>query len=109
LERQNQLVQRIKFLFGYDTANTGINETEEKEKVKIIENTLISQHSENTQQATIDEPAWVQALRLIGVSLRSIKQITKQLQEKEYPLEYVDFVLSRIGKQHQLGKVKKPA
>ena len=43
------------------------------------------------------------------MSLRSIKQITKQLEAKEYPLAYVDFVLARIGKQHQLGKVKKPA
>ena len=109
LERQNQLVQRIKFLFGYETANADTNETEEIQETKLIENAGISQHSENIEKVTIDEPAWVQALRLIGVSLRSIKQITKQLEEKEYPLEYVDFVLSRIGKQHQLGKVKKPA
>ena len=43
------------------------------------------------------------------MSFRSIKQISRQLEEKEYPLEYIDFVLSRIGRQHQLGKVKKPA
>ena len=42
------------------------------------------------------------------MSLRSIKQISKQLKSREYPLEYVDFVLARIGKQHQLGKVKEP-
>ena len=109
LERQNQLVQRIKFLFGYDTANTGANEVEETQITRLVENTELSQHSQNVEKAVVDEPAWVQALRLIGVSLRSIKQITKQLEAKEYPLEYVDFVLSRIGKQHQLGKVKKPA
>lgn len=109
LERQNQLVQRIKFLFGYDTTNADTNETEEIQEKELIENTGLSQHSEGIEKANDDEPTWIQALRLIGVSLRSIKQITKQLEDKEYPLEYVDFVLSRIGKQHQLGKVKKPA
>ena len=109
LERQNQLVQRIKFLFGYDTANTGTNEAEEIQNAQLTENTEISKDSQNVEKVAIDEPAWVQALRLIGVSLRSIKQISRQLEEKEYPLEYIDFVLSRIGRQHQLGKVKKPA
>ena len=109
LERQNQLVQRIKFLFGYDTANTSADEPTEIQGVQNAEKLKLSQHSENAVKNTLEEPAWVQALRLIGVSLRSIKQITEQLEAKEYPLEYVDFVLSRIGKQHQLGKVKKPA
>jgi len=109
LERQNQLVQRIKFLFGYDTANTGSDEPTETQSIQNAQKLELSQHSENAVKATLEEPAWVQALRLIGVSLRSIKQITQQLEAKEYPLEYVDFVLSRIGKQHQLGKVKKPA
>ena len=109
LERQNQLVQRIKFLFGYDTTNTGTNEAEEIQNAQLTENIEISKDSQNVEKVAIDEPAWVQALRLIGVSLRSIKQISKQLEEKEYPLEYIDFVLSRIGRQHQLGKVKKPA
>ena len=109
LERQNQLVQRIKFLFGYDTTNTAISEVEEIQHTQLIENISISQHSENIEKVTVNEPAWVQALRLIGVSLRSIKQISKQLEGQEYPLEYIDFVLARVGKQHQLGKVKKPA
>ena len=109
LERQNQLVQRIKFLFGYDTANTSADELGEIQDNQTTEKTELTQHSENIGNVKVDEPAWVQALRLIGVSLRSIKQITEQLEAKEYPLEYVDFVLSRIGKQHQLGKVKKPA
>ena len=109
LERQNQLVQRIKFLFGYDTAHTGTNGAEETPGIQLTENTGISKDSQNVEKGIVDEPAWVQALRLIGVSLRSIKQISRQLEEKEYPLEYVDFVLSRIGRQHQLGKVKKPA
>ena len=109
LERQNQLVQRIKFLFGYDTVNIGTNEVEEIQSAQLIENAVLSQNSQNVKKVSVDEPAWVQALRLIGVSLRSIKQISKQLEVQEYPLEYVDFVLARIGKQHQLGKVKKPA
>ena len=109
LERQNQLVQRIKFLFGYDTATLGPNGIEGRQNIQLVENSENSQNTENVSQSAADEPAWIQALRLIGVSLRSIKQITKQLEDKEYPLEYVDFVLSRIGKQHQLGKVKKPA
>ena len=109
LERQNQLVQRIKFLFGYDTAPTSPEEIEGRQNIQHSENAKISQNAENVNESVADEPAWIQALRLIGVSLRSIKQITKQLEDKEYPLEYVDFVLSRIGKQHQLGKVKKPA
>lgn len=109
LERQNQLVQRIKFLFGYDTVNIGTNEVEEIQSAQLIENAALSQNSQNVKKVSVDEPAWVQALRLIGVSLRSIKQISKQLEVQEYPLEYVDFVLARIGKQHQLGKVKKPA
>jgi len=109
LERRNQLVQRIKFLFGYNTSNTGSDELAEIQDDQNVEQIGLSQHSENVGRTLTDEPAWVQALRLIGVSLRSIKQITQQLEAKEYPLEYVDFVLSRIGKQHQLGKVKKPA
>jgi plasmid replication initiation protein len=109
LERQNQLVQRIKFLFGYDTATISSKEVEGNNSIQLDENIEHSQNAENVNEAVGEEPAWIQALRLIGVSLRSIKQITKQLEDKEYPLEYVDFVLSRIGKQHQLGKVKKPA
>lgn len=109
LERQNQLVQRIKFLFGYDTTPTSPKKIEGRQNIQHSKNTEISQNAENVNGAVADEPAWIQALRLIGVSLRSIKQITKQLEDKEYPLEYVDFVLSRIGKQHQLGKVKRPA
>jgi plasmid replication initiation protein len=109
LERQNQLVQRIKFLFGYDTATISPKEVEGNHNIQLAENIKHSQNTENINEAVVEEPAWIQALRLIGVSLRSIKQITKQLEDNEYPLEYVDFVLSRIGKQHQLGKVKKPA
>lgn len=110
LERQNQLVQRIKFLFGYDTTSTDNNNSGEFENAQLIENTQHSKHLENTQIVGVPEVSdWTQALRLVGVSQRSINQIAKQLDAKEYPLEYVEFVLARIGKQHRLGKVKKPA
>lgn len=110
LERQNQLVQRIKFLFGYDTTSADGNGQEELQDAQLVENSQHSQHSTDSEQNDLPaEPAWMQALRLVGVSQRSVKQIAKQLEAQEYPLEYVDFVLARIGKQHRLGKVKKPA
>jgi plasmid replication initiation protein len=110
LERQNQLVQRIKFLFGYGTNNADSNDSEDLQGAQVIENSQHSKHSINIENAAVTEvPDWTQALRLVGVSQRSINQIAKQLEAKEYPSEYVDFVLARIGKQHRLGKVKKPA
>jgi hypothetical protein len=110
LERQNQLVQRIKFLFGYDTTSADGNGQEELQEAQLVENSQHSEHSKDSENTDLHaEPAWMQALRLVGVSQRSIKQIAKQLEAQEYPLEYVDFVLARIGKQHRLGKVKKPA
>ena len=110
LERQNQLVQRIKFLFGYGTSSADSNDSEDLQDAQVIENSQHSEHSLNVENTGVAEvPDWTQALRLVGVSQRSINQIAKQLEAKDYPLEYVDFVLARIGKQHRLGKVKKPA
>lgn len=110
LERQNQLVQRIKFLFGYGTTSTDGNDSEDFQDAQIIDNAQHSEYPESSQNVVVPEaPDWTQAIRLVGVSQRSINQIAKQLEAKEYPLEYVDFVLARIGKQHRLGKVKKPA
>ncbi|MGI4734433.1 MAG: replication initiation protein [Janthinobacterium lividum] len=110
LERQNQLVQRIKFLFGYSTTSAASSEVEITQHAQLTENTQHSEQAEHINEAVNkDDPAWMQALRLVGVSQRSIKQVAKQLEAQEYPLEYVDFVLARIGKQHRLGKVKKPA
>lgn len=43
------------------------------------------------------------------MSKRSITQIARQLETGEYDLGYVDFVLTRIQRQHSLGKVKKLA
>jgi len=110
LERQNQLVQRIKFLFGYSTTSTDSSDSEESQNAQLIGNTQHSEHLKSPENVGMPEvPEWTQALRLVGVSQRSINQIAKQLEANEYPLEYVDFVLARIGKQHRLGKVKKPA
>lgn len=106
LERQNQIVQQIKFLFG-DTSSA--QETEKQNQ-----NTKHSQNVEKTHnvqdaEKIVTQPLWLDALRQVGVSQRSLQQIARQLENNEYPLSYVDFVLTRIGKQHQLGKVKKPA
>jgi plasmid replication initiation protein len=107
LERQNQIVQEIKFLFG---VNLPAQVTEEN-----TQNSQFSQNAEKTEKIEnygIDADTqlqWLDALRQVGVSKRSLQQIARQLENKEYPLSYVDFVLTRIGKQHQLGKVKKPA
>jgi hypothetical protein len=106
LERHNQIVQHIKFLFG-DNLPTRVTEAEQgnTEHLQNVED------FENVQNVAgvVSPPLWLDALRQVGVSQRSLQQIAKQLENKEYPLSYVDFVLTRIGKQHQLGKVKKPA
>jgi hypothetical protein len=104
VERQNQIVQEIKFLFG---VNLPTQESKENSQ-----HSQISEQAENIGNSEIDlvaQPLWLDALRQVGVSKRSLQQIARQLENKEYPLSYVDFVLTRIGKQHQLGKVKKPA
>ena len=54
-------------------------------------------------------PEWGDSLKQVGVSQRSIAQIARQLESGEYDLGYVDFVLTRIQRQHSLGKVKKLA
>jgi plasmid replication initiation protein len=107
LERQNQIVQEIKFLFGVNLPAQAAEEKAQKAK--------ISQHTENAEKTesfgleAVAQLQWLDALQQVGVSKRSLQQIARQLENKEYPLSYVDFVLTRIGKQHQLGKVKKPA
>jgi hypothetical protein len=106
LERQNQIVQQIKFLFGdnHPAQSGGID-------TKIIQHSQYTENVENmdNDKSAATQPVWLDALRQVGVSQRSLQQIARQLENKEYPLSYVDFVLTRIGKQHQLGKVKKPA
>ncbi|WP_375434930.1 replication initiation protein [uncultured Hymenobacter sp.] len=110
LERQNQIVQKIRFLIELSgkPQDPVINEnTEVTENAETTENIQHTKKSENIEHTDI--PAWHQELLKAGVSKRSVQQISKQLQAGEYPLGYVDFVLARITKQLRLGKVKKPA
>jgi hypothetical protein len=91
LERQSQVVKRIKFLLHLNEGAT--------------KKTLVNEASEPAPSAT----DWGTALLGVGVSKRSIAQIARQLEAGEYDLGYVDFVLTRIQRQHSLGKVKKLA
>ena len=91
LERESQVVKRIKFLLHLTEGAT--------------KKTLNAQDNASTDH-TAD---WGTALQQVGVSKRSITQIARQLETGEYDLGYVDFVLTRIQRQHSLGKVKKLA
>jgi plasmid replication initiation protein len=106
LERQNQLVKQITFMFGGNGATPL-----DKKNAQHTENVQHIENAENIASGLkpAKQPAWMHTLRQAGVSQRSVRQIAQQLENQEYPLSYVDFVLTRIGKQHQLGKVKKPA
>ena len=84
LEREGKVVERIKFLFQL----------------------ALSATKETLPPA---ETEWGAALAQIGLNAPSIARIGKQLAEGDYDLGYVDFVLHRIQKQHQLGKVKRMA
>ncbi|MVN78880.1 RepB family plasmid replication initiator protein [Hymenobacter sp. HMF4947] len=91
LERESQVVKRIKFLLHLTEGAT--------------KKTLTAENN-----APDDNPAdWGTSLQQVGVSKRSITQIARQLEIGEYDLGYVDFVLTRIQRQHSLGKVKKLA
>lgn len=104
LERQNQIVQEIKFLFGVNLPmQAGEENAQHAQHAQNVE------HVEHPGVGAVAQLQWLDALQQVGVSKRSLQQIARQLENKEYPLSYVDFVLTRIGKQHQLGKVKKPA
>ncbi|UOG77662.1 replication initiation protein (plasmid) [Hymenobacter tibetensis] len=95
-ERQNQIVQRIKFLI------------EHPEKIVNTEITKDAQYTEHTESAEPAESAdWKQPLLAVGVSKRSLEQIAGQLAAGEYGLDYVEFVLNRVTKQKELGKVKR--
>jgi plasmid replication initiation protein len=87
LERQSQVVKRIKFLLHLSEGAT-------KKTLEVAENS---------------PPEWGDSLKQVGVSQRSITQIARQLESGEYDLGYVDFVLTRLQRQHSLGKVKKLA
>ena len=53
--------------------------------------------------------SWATALLELGLKPDSIKQVEAQLMAKEYDEGYLRFVVERVGLQHQLGKIKKPA
>jgi plasmid replication initiation protein len=91
LERESQVVKRIKFLLHLREGAT--------KKTLAAEN-------DTPENNTLD---WGVSLQQVGVSKRSITQIARQLETGEYDLGYVDFVLTRIQRQHSLGKVKKLA
>jgi plasmid replication initiation protein len=91
LERQSQVVKRIKFLLHLSEGAT--------------KKTLATEASIPVPDAA----DWGAALLEVGVSKRSIAQIARQLEAGEYDLGYVDFVLLRLQRQHSLGKVKKLA
>ena len=91
LERESQVVKRIKFLLHLTEGAT--------KKTLAAENNNPNDNSSD----------WGASLQQIGVSKRSITQIARQLETGEYDLGYVDFVLTRIQRQHSLGKVKKLA
>jgi plasmid replication initiation protein len=91
LERESQVVKRIKFLLHLTEGAT--------KKTLATESSSLSDNS-------LD---WINSLQKVGVSKRSITQIAQQLETGEYDLGYIDFVLTRIQRQHSLGKVKKLA
>ena len=53
--------------------------------------------------------SWAAALLELGLKPDSIKQVEAQLKAKEYDEGYLRFVVERVGSQHRLGKIKKPA
>ncbi|WP_210521943.1 replication initiation protein [Hymenobacter terricola] len=53
--------------------------------------------------------SWATALLELGLKSDSIKQVEAQLKAKEYDEGYLRFVIERVGSQHRLGKIKKPA
>jgi plasmid replication initiation protein len=91
LERESQVVKRIKFLLHLTEGAT--------KKTLAADNSASADHTSD----------WGASLQQVGVSKRSITQIARQLETGEYDLGYVDFVLTRIQRQYSLGKVKKLA
>ena len=53
--------------------------------------------------------SWATALLELGLKSDSIQQVEAQLKAKEYDEGYLRFVIARVGSQHRLGKIKKPA
>ena len=83
VQRQGKIVQRVSFQFA------------RKASVKKAPVLLVD--------------AWGTALLELGLKPNSIKQVEAQLKAKEYDEGYLRFVIERVGTQHRLGKIKKPA
>lgn len=81
IERQGKIAQRVTFLF----------ETGKKKPLTI----------------PVDE--WAAKLTALGVAPRSLETIRTQLENGEYAVDYIAFVIARIQQQVQKNKIKKPA
>ncbi|WP_375436402.1 replication initiation protein [uncultured Hymenobacter sp.] len=84
LEREGKTVARIKFLFEQLAASA-------------------------TKKTLPGAAEWSEALLQIGVSQRSITTIAHQLENDEYDVGYIAFVVRIVEAQFRKGKIKKPA
>jgi plasmid replication initiation protein len=84
LEREGKTVARIKFLFQQLAASA-------------------------TKKTLPKAAEWAEALLQIGVSQRSILTIAEQLENDEYDVDYIAFVVRIVETQFRKGKIKKPA
>ncbi|MCB2411016.1 replication initiation protein [Hymenobacter lucidus] len=84
LEREGKTVARIKFLFQQLAASA-------------------------TKKTLPGAAEWASALIQIGVSQRSITTIANQLEEGEYDVGYIAYVVRIVETQFRKGKIKKPA
>ncbi|OUJ70452.1 replication initiation protein [Hymenobacter crusticola] len=84
LEREGKTVARIKFLFQQLAASA-------------------------TKKTLPGATEWANALLQIGVSQRSITAIAHQLEQGEYEVGYIAYVVRIVESQFQKGKIKKPA
>ena len=84
LEREGKTVARIKFLFQQLAASA-------------------------TKKTLPGAAEWAEALAQIGVSQRSITTIAHQLENEEYDVGYIAYVVRIVENQFRKGKIKKPA
>lgn len=84
LEREGKTVARIKFLFQQLAASA-------------------------TKKTLPGASKWADALAQIGVSQRSITTIASQLENDEYDVGDIAFVVRIVEGQFRKGKIKKPA
>ena len=83
VQRQGKVVQRVSFQFARKTP---------AKKAPVL-----------------PAESWATALLELGLKPDGIKQVEAQLIAKEYDEGYLRFVVERVGSQHRLGKIKKPA